>query len=195
MQLHSNAATCPRQRQLIRNSAQTMRTLAHNLGVSVATVHKWTYREDHFDRSCRPNNIHYALQEEEESLLLWLRQTGELLLDDLFDSMAPLMPHLRRSSLHRLLRRNGCSRLPQKEQQPTGSSMGHLGTFKEYGQRIRPWLFAHRLLLLAQTGRTEVLLLRGHRPRYASALSGGLLKPKRRRSHSLSAALSGVLPV
>ncbi len=129
MQLHSNAATCPRQRQLIRNSTQTMRTLAHNLGVSLATVHKWTHREDRFDRSCRPDNIHYALQEEEESLLLWLRQTGELSLDDLFDAMAPLMPHLRRSSLHRLLRRNGCSRLPKKEQQPTG----HRGTFKEYG--------------------------------------------------------------
>lgn len=109
-----------------------MRTLARNLGVSVATVHKWKHREHNSDRSCRPHAIHYAVQDEEESLLLWLRQTGQMSLDDLFDAMAPLMPHLRRSSLHRLLRRNGCSRLPKKEQQPTGSPTGHLGTFKSY---------------------------------------------------------------
>ena len=105
-----------------------MRTLAHNLSVSLATVHKWTHREDSSDRSCRPQKIHYALQEEEESLLLWLRQTAQLSLDALFDLMAPLMPHLRRSSLHRLLQRKGCSRRPKKEQQSTG----HVGTFKEY---------------------------------------------------------------
>ena len=132
MQLHSNVVTCPRQRQLIRNSAQTMRTLAQRLDVSVATVHKWKHREHSSDRSCRPHTIHYALQEDEESLLLWLRQTGEMSLDDLLDLMAPLMPHLRRASLHRLLKRNGCSRLAKKEQQPTGQE-GQVGTFKEYG--------------------------------------------------------------
>lgn len=129
MQLHSNAATCPRQRQLIRNSALPMRTLAHNLDVSVATIHHWKHQENSFDRSCRPHTIHYALGDDEASLMLWLRRVGELSLDDLFDLTAPLMPHLRRSSLHRLLQRNGCSRLPKKEQQPTGEG----GTFKEYG--------------------------------------------------------------
>ena len=125
MQLHSNAATCPRQRQLIRNSALPLRTLAHNIGVSVATAHKWKHREDTSDRSCHPHKIHYALQEEEGSLLLWLRQTGQMSLDDLFDAMAPLMPHLRRSSLHRLLQRNNCSAKPKPTTDP-------VGTFKSY---------------------------------------------------------------
>jgi transposase InsO family protein len=106
-----------------------MRTLAHNLDISVATVHHWKHQENSSDRSCRPHTIHYALDDDEESLMLWLRQKGDLSLDDLFDLAAPLMPHLRRSSLHRLLKRNGCSRLPKKEQQPTGE----VGTFKEYG--------------------------------------------------------------
>lgn len=127
MQLHSNAATCPRQRQLIRNSALPMRTLAHNLDISVATVHHWKHQEHSSDRSCRPHTIHYALQDDEASLMLWLRRVGELSLDDLFDLAAPLMPHLHRSSLHRLLQRHGCSKLPKKEQQPTGE----VGTFKE----------------------------------------------------------------
>lgn len=129
MQLHSNVTTCPRQRQLIHNSSQTLRTLATRFGISPATAHKWKHRTNFSDRPCRPHTIHTAFSPEEQSLLLWLRQNGELSLDDLFDLMTPLMPHLGRSSLHRLLQRNGCSKRPRKEQQPTG----HVGTFKEYG--------------------------------------------------------------
>jgi len=62
-------------------------------------------------------------------MVLWMRQSGELSLDDLLEAAEPLLPHLRRSSLHRLLVRHGCNRLPKKEQQATGQP----GTFKEYG--------------------------------------------------------------
>ena len=90
MQLHSNAATCPRQRQLIRSSALSMRTVARNLGVSPSPpftpgrIVKTT-----LTARAVTTKMHYALQEEEESLLLWLRQTGQMSLDDLFDLMAP----------------------------------------------------------------------------------------------------------
>lgn len=63
------------------------------------------------------------------SLVVRMRQTGEMSLDDLLDVAQPLLPHLCRSSLHRLLKRHGCSRLPKKEQQATGE----VGRFKEYG--------------------------------------------------------------
>ena len=129
MQLHSNAATCPRQRQLIRHSPLPYRTLAAQLDISLATVHHWKHEENPQDRSCRPHTIHYALDEQEEALVLWLRRTGHLSLDDLLDAAQEILPQVRRSSLHRLLVRNGCSRLPQKQQQDTGQP----GTFKEYG--------------------------------------------------------------
>ncbi len=132
MQLHSNAATCPKQRQLIRNSPLPYRSLAAQLDISLATVHHWKHQANPNDRSCRPHTIHYALQDQEEQMVLWMRNTGELSLDDLLDATQEVLPHLRRSTLHRLLVRHGCSRLPQKQQQPTGET-AEVGRFKEYG--------------------------------------------------------------
>jgi transposase InsO family protein len=129
MQLHSNAATCPRQRQLIRRSALPYRTLAEQLDISLGTVHHWKHREHSHDRSCRPHTIHYALHDQEEQMVLWMRHSGQLPLDDLLEAAQPVLPHLRRSSLHRLLVRHGCSRLPKKAPQDTGQP----GAFKEYG--------------------------------------------------------------
>ena len=62
-------------------------------------------------------------------MVLWMRRNGQLPLDDLLETAQEVLPHLRRSSLHRLLVRHGCNRLPKKEQQDTGQP----GTFKEYG--------------------------------------------------------------
>ncbi len=129
MQLHSNAATCPRQRQLIRHSPLPYRTLAAQLGISLATVHHWKHQENGHDRSCRPHTIHYALDDQQEQMVLWMRRTAELPLDDLLEAAQQVLPPLRRSSLHRLLVRHSCSRLPQKQQQASGQP----GTFKEYG--------------------------------------------------------------
>ena len=129
MQFHSNAATNRQQRRFMRHSSQSCRVLAAQFCVSPTTVHTWKQREDTSDRSCRPHTIHYALCDQEEAMVLWMRQNGELSLDDLLEAAEPLLPHLRRSSLHRLLVRHGCNRLPQKEQQATGQP----GTFKEYG--------------------------------------------------------------
>lgn len=58
-----------------------------------------------------------------------MRRIGKLALDDLLNVAQPLLPHLRRASLHRLLVRHGCNRLHRQEQQSTGQT----GTFKEYG--------------------------------------------------------------
>jgi transposase InsO family protein len=129
MQLHSNAATCPRQRQLIRRSSLPYRILARQLDISLATVHHWKHQQNPNDRSTRPHTIHYAFEDQEEPMVLWMRQTGDLPLDDLLEAVQAVLPHARRSSLHRLLVRHGCSRLPQKAQQETGEP----GTFKEYG--------------------------------------------------------------
>jgi transposase-like protein len=58
-----------------------------------------------------------------------MRRTGELSLDDLLEAAQEVLPHLRRSSLHRLVVRHGCNRLPHKKQQESGPP----GAFKEYG--------------------------------------------------------------
>jgi transposase InsO family protein len=129
MRFHSNAATNRQQRRFLRHAPQTCRSLAAQFQVSVATIHTWKHREEDTDRSCRPHTIHHALDEQEEQLVLWMRQTGQMALDDLLDALEPVLPQVRRSSLHRLLVRHGCSRLPPKQQQPSGET----GAFKEYG--------------------------------------------------------------
>lgn len=129
MHFHSNAATNRGQRRFIRHSSQSYRALSCQLCVSLATVHTWKHRAEETDRSCRPHTSHTALDNQEEALVLWMRQRGELALDDLLEAALPLLPHLRRSSLHRLLVRHGCSRLAQKAQQDSAQP----GTFKEYG--------------------------------------------------------------
>lgn len=129
MQLHFNAATCPKQRLFIQQSQQPYRELAQQFQISLGTVHHWKHQDSPHDRSCRPHTIHYALPDQEEQLVLWMRRTGELPLDDLLEAAQEVLPELRRSSLHRLLVRHGCNRLPQKEQPATGQP----GTFKEYG--------------------------------------------------------------
>ena len=133
MQIHSNSALLPRQRQLIHESALPYRALAAQFDVSTATIHHWKHEPNSQDRSCRPHTITYALDDQEEELVLWLRRTAHLPLDDLLDEVQILLPHARRSSLHRLLVRHGCSRLPGKGQQETGQEGVGVGTFKDYG--------------------------------------------------------------
>jgi len=128
MELHSNATTCPRQRQRIRNSRLPYRVLASQLSISVSTVHHWKHALDCHDRSTRPHTITHALSDQEEAMVLWMRRHGKLSLDDLLDGILPVLPQARRSSLHRLLQRHGCSRLPKTEQQPSGQP----GVFKDY---------------------------------------------------------------
>ena len=62
-----------------------------------------------------------------------MRRTAEMSLDELLEAAQEVIPHLRRSSLHRLLVRHGCRRLPKNQQQDSGQPGTFPGTFKEYG--------------------------------------------------------------
>jgi transposase InsO family protein len=130
MQVHSNATTNLKQRLFMQQSQQPYRELARQFQISLGTVHHWKHQDKPHDRSCRPHTIHYALLDQEEQLVLWMRRTGQLSLDDLLEAAHKVLPHLRRSSLHRLLVRHGCNRLPKKKPQ---QDAGQPGTCKEYG--------------------------------------------------------------
>ena len=53
--------------------------------------------------------------EAEEEAIVAFRKMTELPLDDVLYSLQETIPHLSRSSLHRCLKRHGCSVLPKKE--------------------------------------------------------------------------------
>lgn len=124
MRIHSNATTSPKQRSLFRSSIQSCRQLAETYAVSPTTISKWRRRSSPQDASARPKTIRYAFSVYEQQFLLALRAKA-LSLDDLMDAIEPVMPGASRTSLHRLLVRNGVSRLHSKTKEPPGK-------FKEY---------------------------------------------------------------
>ena len=112
-------------------SPKTCRALAEEMAISLGTVHRWKSRTAPEDHSCRPLDVQFAFDESEQSMILSLRQKG-LPLDDLVDLVQQPLPEATRSSVYRLLKRNGVSRLPKKEEQKTGQEDKH-GQFKDYG--------------------------------------------------------------
>jgi transposase InsO family protein len=125
MRIHSKATTNIKQREQIRRSSQSYRTLANQYRVSIATIHRWKHRDTPDDRSARPKEIYFALNPEEERMVLFLRQSG-LSLDDILDSLTRVLPNLGRSNLYRLLRRHGLNKLPSQSKASKSSK------FKDY---------------------------------------------------------------
>ncbi len=121
MHVHSNATTNKKQRERIRFSQKSCRALAKEMAVSPTTAHRWKQRDTPEDKSCRPDSIEYAFDPSEQALILSLRQKG-LPLDDLVDLVQQPLPEATRSSVYRLLKRNGVSRLSKKGEQETGQT-------------------------------------------------------------------------
>ena len=141
MQVHSNATTNKKQRLRLQDSTKTCRALAEEMAISVGTVHRWKQRTSPEDHSCRPHEVHFAFDEHEQAMILGLRQKG-LPLDDLLDLVQQPLPKASRSSVYRLLNRNGVSRLPKhipKKEEPQETGQGDKdenalhGQFKDYG--------------------------------------------------------------
>jgi transposase len=137
MQVHSNATTNKKQRERLQSSTKTCRALANEMAISLGTVHRWKQRTSPEDQSCRPLDVQTAFDEAEQAMILSLRQKG-LPLDDLVDLVQQPLPEATRSSVYRLLKRNGVSRLPkQEEPQETGQGdkdeNAKHGQFKDYG--------------------------------------------------------------
>jgi transposase InsO family protein len=136
MQVHSNATTNKKQRERIIGSPKTCRALAGEMAVSLGTVNRWKHRDSPQDRSCRPHTVKYAFDAGEQAMILALRRQG-LPIDDLVDLVRQPLPEATRSSVYRLLKRSGVSRLPRKEEQETGQGEGpqsdRHGQFKDYG--------------------------------------------------------------
>ena len=136
MHVHSNATTNKKQRERIRFSQKSCRALAKEMAVSPTTAHRWKQRDTPEDKSCRPDSIEYAFDPSEQALILSLRQKG-LPLDDLVDLVQQPLPEATRSSVYRLLKRNGVSRLSKKGEQETGQTetgqTDKHGQFKDYG--------------------------------------------------------------
>ncbi len=130
--LHKRARTTPAVRREIQQSKLSERKLSEKYGISRSTVRKWKYRDTTDDFSHRPHNLHATLTDAEEAVVIELRRTLLLPIDDLLVVVREfLCPHMSRSALDRCLRRHGVSNL--KELIPAEENENnHLKTFKDY---------------------------------------------------------------
>ena len=83
MKLHPEARTTPKLRAEIKASSLPQQALAEQYNVSRLTIRKWQNREEMTDKSHRPDKLNTTLTESQEWLVVELRKTLLLSLDDL----------------------------------------------------------------------------------------------------------------
>lgn len=111
--LHGSATTTHAVRTAIQRSKASIQALSKRYGVNPKTVMKWKKRDFVHDAPMGPKEAHSTvLSKEEEALIVAFRRHTLLPLDDCLYALQTTIPHLTRSSLHRLLQRHGISRLP-----------------------------------------------------------------------------------
>lgn len=110
--LHKRARTTPAIRAEIAASSQSVSKLAKVYGVTEMTIRKWKSRDDFNDRSHCPHRLQTRLNPAQEAVVVHLRQTLLLPLDDLLAVTREfLCEKVSRSGLDRCLRRHGISNL------------------------------------------------------------------------------------
>jgi transposase-like protein len=112
-------------RKLIKESELTNSELANKYNISEVTISKWKNRTTLPDKSSRPDNIEYALNDVEQTLCVSLRQSTWLPLDEVWEMLLDINHKISRSSVYRLFLRNGINKVPEKEKEKSKK-------FKEY---------------------------------------------------------------
>lgn len=111
--LHGCATTAHAVRAAIQRSKASVPQIAEQYGLNQKTVRKWRRRKAVEDAPMGPKEPRSTVfSAEEEAACIALRQHTLLPLDDCLYALQDTIPHLTRSSLHRLYQRHGISRLP-----------------------------------------------------------------------------------
>ena len=114
--LHGSATTTHAVRAAIQRSKASVQELSQRYGINPKTVQKWRKRRSVEDAPMGPKQRRSTvLSAEEEALIVAFRKHTLLPLDDCLYALQASIPHLTRSSLHRLFQRHGISRVPSVE--------------------------------------------------------------------------------
>jgi transposase InsO family protein len=114
MNIHSEVRTTPKIREEIKASKgkMTLKEAANHFNVSRATIIKWQSRDSTANRSHRPHKLHTALTPVQEEIVVMLRRSLLLPVDDLLVVVREFIkPDMVRSALIRLLTRHQVNRL------------------------------------------------------------------------------------
>jgi transposase-like protein len=113
---HSNARTNINNREQIQKCASASNEeLAARFNVSNQTVSKWRNRDFVQDASCCPKNIEYALTELETALVISIRRSSWLPLDEVYETLLEQNATISRISVYRCLVKNGINKVPQEQ--------------------------------------------------------------------------------
>lgn len=117
--LHKNARTTPAVRAQMAASDESATSLATRFGVSIATASKWKKRSNINDLPHTAHRLQTTLSKEQETIVVYLRTTLLLPLDDLVAVTREFIcDKASRSGVDRCLRRHGVGNLnalkPQK---------------------------------------------------------------------------------
>jgi len=111
--LHECATTTHAVRAAIQRSKASVAELAEHYGINQKTVRKWRSRKHVEDMAMGPRQVRSTvLSAQEEAVCVAFRKHTLLPLDDCLYALQESIPHLTRSSLHRLFQRHDISRLP-----------------------------------------------------------------------------------
>ncbi|MBN4083057.1 IS481 family transposase [bacterium AH-315-B06] len=111
--LHGSAKTTHAVRAAIQRSKASLQALAEQYDLNPKTVAKWRKRSSVEDMAMGPKQPRSTvLSAEEEAMCVAFRKHTLLPLDDCLYALQATIPHLTRSSLHRLFQRHDISRLP-----------------------------------------------------------------------------------
>jgi transposase InsO family protein len=131
-QVHPLARTTPRTRAEIGASTESIAALSARYNISLATARKWKARKDVQDRSHCPHTLSTTLTPAQEIVVVELRRTLLLSLDDLLAVTHEFInPAASRSGLDRCLRRHGVSNLKCLQPETEGETTAKK-TFKDY---------------------------------------------------------------
>lgn len=118
--LHKCATTTHAVRAAIQRSKASVAAIAEQYGVNQKTVRKWRSRKSVDDAPMGPRAVRSTvLTAEEEAVCVAFRKHTLLPLDDCLYALQATIPHLTRSSLHRLFQRHDISRLPDVKGEKT----------------------------------------------------------------------------
>jgi transposase InsO family protein len=133
--IHPQARTTPRTRAEIQASSDSAAELARRYNISELSARKWKARQSTADLSHRPHRLCTTLTPLQEALVLELRRTCLLPLDDLLVVTREFInANATRSGLDRCLRRHGLNNLRELRAAlyPQEADPAPAKTFKDY---------------------------------------------------------------
>lgn len=114
--LHGSAKTPHAVRAAIQRSKASIQELSERFDLNPKTVAKWRKRDFVHDAPMGPKEPRSTvLSAQDEAICVAFRKHTLLPLDDCLYALQATIPHLTRSSLHRLFQRHGISQLPSLE--------------------------------------------------------------------------------